>query len=113
MGVLGFKVEWRPDRDNVYLTSGADNLALHAAPRGLESVDRSRLDHFGVLVPTPDDVDRYAEFVRSRGVALAAEPKTHRDGARSFHVTDPDGNDIQVLYHPPISDAARAGAEAR
>ena len=29
--VLGFAVEWEPDPDNVYLTSGRDNLALHRA----------------------------------------------------------------------------------
>ena len=27
--LLGMEVEWRPDADNVYLTSGHDNLALH------------------------------------------------------------------------------------
>ena len=27
--VLKLKVEWHPDPDNVYLTSGTDNLALH------------------------------------------------------------------------------------
>src|SRR6185436_4884133 len=30
--LLGFTVEWEPDEDNVYLTSGTDNLALHRAP---------------------------------------------------------------------------------
>jgi catechol 2,3-dioxygenase-like lactoylglutathione lyase family enzyme len=35
---------------------------------------------------------------------LAAEPKTHRDGARSFYFRDPDGLLIQLIYHPPISD---------
>ncbi len=29
VGLLGMKVEWRPDADNLYLTSGNDNLALH------------------------------------------------------------------------------------
>ena len=27
--LMGMQVEWRPDPDNVYLTSGNDNLALH------------------------------------------------------------------------------------
>ncbi|NIV49254.1 MAG: VOC family protein, partial [Gammaproteobacteria bacterium] len=27
--VLGMRVVWRPDEQNVYLTNGADNLALH------------------------------------------------------------------------------------
>src|SRR6476660_8820567 len=29
--LLGFSVDWEPDADNVYLTSGTDNLALHRA----------------------------------------------------------------------------------
>jgi catechol 2,3-dioxygenase-like lactoylglutathione lyase family enzyme len=101
--VLGFRVEWRPDEKNVYLTSGADNLALHAAEDEMEPSDRSRLDHFGLLVRTPEDVDRFAAFVKAKGVTLRAEPKTHRDGARSFYVDDPDGNSIQIIHHPPIS----------
>src|SRR5436309_15093898 len=28
--VLGMKLEWMPDEDNAYLTSGQDNLALHS-----------------------------------------------------------------------------------
>jgi catechol 2,3-dioxygenase-like lactoylglutathione lyase family enzyme len=27
--LFGMEVEWRPDSDNVYLTTGNDNLALH------------------------------------------------------------------------------------
>src|SRR5215467_12616991 len=32
--VLGFAVEWQPDPDNIYLSSGIDNLALHRAGAG-------------------------------------------------------------------------------
>ena len=31
--LLGMEVEWRPDDDNVYLTNGNDNLALHRAEK--------------------------------------------------------------------------------
>ena len=27
--LLGMRIEWQPDADNLYLTSGNDNLALH------------------------------------------------------------------------------------
>ena len=27
--ILGMAIEWQPDDDNVYLTFGSDNLALH------------------------------------------------------------------------------------
>ena len=100
--LLGFHVEWEPDADNVYLTSGSDNLALHRAKERGGSPDTS-LDHLGVLVRQASDVDAWAGFFEKHGVALSSQPRTHRDGARSFYVDDPDGNRVQVIYHPPIS----------
>jgi len=102
VGLLGYRVEWRPDPDNVYLSRDGDNLALHRAKpqRGA-----CALDHFGILLRRPEDVDAWADHFRSHGVRLLKEPKTHRDGARSFYVQDPEGNTIQLLYHPPISKA--------
>jgi catechol 2,3-dioxygenase-like lactoylglutathione lyase family enzyme len=105
--LLGFVVEWEPDPDNVYLSSGIDNLALHriAPPEttDAEAPGRSPLDHLGVIVRQPDDVDRWAAFLEGRGIALAAKPRTHRDGARSCYFLDPDGNRVQIIFHPPIS----------
>ena len=98
-GILGYRAEWRPDADNLYLTMGGDNLALHReeGPRGA-----SALDHIGILLKKPEDVDAWAAYLKSRGVTLLKEPKTHRDGARSLYVNDPDGNSLQFLYHPPL-----------
>jgi catechol 2,3-dioxygenase-like lactoylglutathione lyase family enzyme len=112
VGVLGFAVEWRPDPDNLYLRLGADNLALHTF-QARDAADHAaftarhgqHLGHLGVVVPRPDDVDAWAERLRARGVTLTADPRTHRDGARSLYCRDPDGNEVQILYHPPISDA--------
>ena len=107
--LLGFEVEWEPDADNVYLSSGHDNLALHrwsgpATSRpGGDPSGASPLDHLGVLVKSADDVDRWAAFLESRGITLDARPRTHRDGARSCYLRDPDGNQVQIIYHPPIS----------
>ena len=100
--LLGFAVEWEPDEDNVYLSSGRDNLALHRTPAA-PAVTGQALDHLGLIVRTPDDVDRWAAFLDDRGVALAARPKTHRDGARSCYFRDPEGNTVQIIHHPPIS----------
>jgi catechol 2,3-dioxygenase-like lactoylglutathione lyase family enzyme len=100
--LLGFAVEWEPDPDNIYLTSGRDNLALHRVTDG-RSLSGQALDHLGVIVADADDVDRWAAFLESRGIAIAARPKTHRDGARSCYVKDPDGNTVQIIHHPPIS----------
>ncbi|MEO8257827.1 MAG: VOC family protein [Acidobacteriota bacterium] len=110
--LLGFAIEWEPDADNVYLTSGIDNLALHRAselPIAVEDdvptlpVSGGALDHLGLIVRTADDVDRWAAFLASRGVVIAAAPRTHRDGARSCYFRDPDGNSVQIIHHPPIS----------
>ena len=100
--VLGFEVEWEPDADNVYLTSGRDNLALHRAADA-RAASGQALDHLGVVVSEAEDVDHWAAFVESRGVTIIAKPKTHRDGARSCYVSDPDGNTVQIIHHPPIS----------
>jgi|TARA_B100000315_G_scaffold248829_1_gene279165 catechol 2,3-dioxygenase-like lactoylglutathione lyase family enzyme len=99
---LGFRVEWEPDPDNVYLTSGTDNLALHRAGPD-RSWEAGRLDHLGLLVREPEDVDRWATYLDAHGVRFKARPRTHRDGARSLYLFDPDGNTIQILHHPPIS----------
>ncbi len=104
--VLGFRVEWEPDADNCYLTSGADNLALHRAPPGAApAAPDGRLDHLGLAVPEAADVDAWAAYLDRRGIALTRRPRTHRDGARSLYLEDPDGNRIQILHHPPISGA--------
>ena len=106
---LGFRVEWSPDPDNVYLTSGGDNLAFHrSATQGADSGrtrTRGRLDHFGLLVREANDVDAWAEYLLGSGVKLDKPPKTHRDGARSCYFSAPDGNQIQVIHHPPIDES--------
>jgi catechol 2,3-dioxygenase-like lactoylglutathione lyase family enzyme len=102
--ILGMKLEWMPDEQNAYLTSGQDNLALHELPAGAEPGSIQAVHHIGFVVRRPEDVDQMAARVRAQGVVLAAEPKTHRDGARSFYFNDPDGLLIQLIYHPPISD---------
>ncbi|MCE2459320.1 MAG: VOC family protein [Pseudomonadales bacterium] len=104
--LFGMAVEWRPDADNVYLTSGTDNLAIHRA--GGEIVESGqRLDHIGFLVDKPDDVDSWYEYLTANGVAIDAPPRTHRDGARSFYCKDPEGTTVQVIHHPPLARQIR------
>src|SRR5262249_40142690 len=90
-----FAGELEPDPDNVYLSSGIDNLALHRSGDGHigppphaaadSRVGPGALDHLGLIVRSADDVDTWAAFLESRGVTLKAKPKTHRDGARSLY----------------------------
>ena len=102
--ILGMKLEWQPDADNYYLTSGNDNLALHRVNDDKTPNGPQRLDHIGFIIRTPNAVDDWhSHFVKS-GVKIVQAPKTHRDGARSFYCADPAGNTVQMIYHPPISD---------
>ncbi len=101
VGLLGMMVEWRPDSDNLYLTSGVDNLALHrvaGSPAGPQ-----RLDHIGFVLGTPEAVDAWFRFLVAHGVPVRAAPRTHRDGARSLYCEDPEGNVVQLIHHPPIA----------
>lgn len=109
--LLGMKVVWEPDSDNVYFSSGSDNLALHQiSPSELASYEPLKgqlLDHIGVILESPEAVDRMYQEVEPRlqqlGGQVVKQPKQHRDGSYSFYFSDPDGNVIQALYEPAIS----------
>ena len=93
--LLGMAVEWRPDADNVYLSGGNDNLALHRVPDAREA---GQLDHIGFFVNDFEKIDRWFEFLKGHGVEMLTEPRTHRDGARSFYCRDPSGVRVQIIY---------------
>ena len=107
--LLGMAVEWEPDPDNVYLTSGQDNLALHRADQTPSG--RQRLDHIGFILARAGDVDTWYQFLKTHNVEMKSAPRTHRDGARSFYCTDPAGTVVQMIYHPPLSAGAVAGGQ--
>jgi catechol 2,3-dioxygenase-like lactoylglutathione lyase family enzyme len=100
--LLGMTIEWRPDDENVYLTSGNDNLALHQAKSALKG--QQRLDHIGFILKTAQDVDAWYGFLNEHGVPMRSQPRTHRDGARSFYCEDPAGVVVQMIYHPPLEN---------
>jgi catechol-2,3-dioxygenase len=104
--LVGMRVEWRPDPDNVYLTSGRDNLALHRDAAADAGAAASALDHIGFVLPAAADVDRWADWFAEHGLTVEQAPKTHRDGARSLYIRDPAGNLVQFIHHPPISEGA-------
>jgi catechol 2,3-dioxygenase-like lactoylglutathione lyase family enzyme len=109
--VLGYRVEWRPSPAELYLTRGEDNRALHARPHAAGSTRDERrdtnLDHIGLLMDKPADVDAWAVHLGSVGIQVDTAPRTHRDGARSFYARDPEGYRLQFLYHPPLSSETK------
>ena len=105
--IFGMQVVWQPDGDNVYLTSGRDNLALHQiTPSELpryETAPGQYLDHLGFIMESPETVDRLFIEAERRRITIVKPPKQHRDGSHSFYLADPDGNTVQVLYEPTVS----------
>jgi catechol 2,3-dioxygenase-like lactoylglutathione lyase family enzyme len=64
--VIGYKVEWRPSAGELYLTRGEDNLALHALAAPRPAVAETKLDHIGLLMSRPEDVDAWAAYLTER-----------------------------------------------
>lgn len=109
--LLGMKVVWEPDPDNVYFSSGSDNFALHQIPQSelvaYQPLQGQLLDHIGVILESPEAVERMYEeiepLLQGLGGQVVKPPKQHRDGSYSFYFSDPDGTVIQALYEPSIS----------
>lgn len=99
--LLGMEIEWQPDPDNIYLTSGNDNFALHRFHGEMPKVQR--LDHIGFILKDMASVDNWYEFLKHHDVPMKTVPKVHRDGAKSFYCLDPAGTLVQMIYHPPIA----------
>lgn len=105
--ILGMDVVWEPDAQNVYLSSGCDNIAIHEVTEHFATgAEEKQLDHFGFIVDSIERVKELeAEFL-SLGVKIVQPFKLHRDGSASFYCTDPDGIVIQMLYEPQLSSQA-------
>ncbi len=105
--LFDMQVVWQPDEENLYLSSGVDNLALHQIPASeVQQYQRGQgqfLDHFGFLMDSPESVDQLYQRVQEQGATILHPPKRHRDGSYSFYLADPDHITIQVLYEPTVS----------
>ena len=100
--IFNMRIDWQPDADNVYLTSGTDNLALHRVPTCERTRASQRLDHIGFLVASAELVDEWFLFLKKNNVHVIKEPETHRDGARSLYCADSENNVIQIIHIPTI-----------
>ncbi|MEE9331122.1 MAG: VOC family protein [Methylophilaceae bacterium] len=99
--VMGMRIEWQPDDDNVYLTNEGDVFALHRVDYTPQA--QQRLDHIGFMLDSIAAVDEwYAYFVRE-GVRITEAPKTHRDGSHGFYCLDAVGHLLELIYHPPVA----------
>ena len=102
--ILGMDVVWEPDSQNVYLSSGCDNLAIHGVSAHFSaSAEEKQLDHIGFLVESIERVKELEQEFMTKGVRIVHPFKAHRDGSASFYCADPDGIVIQMLYEPHLS----------
>ena len=102
--ILGMDVVWEPDPDNVYLSSGCDNLAIHGVAANFAmDAEEKQLDHIGFLVESIQRVKELEREFMTKGVRIVHPFKAHRDGSASFYCADPDGIVIQMLYEPHLS----------
>ena len=102
--ILGMAVAWEPDAQNVYLTSGCDNIAIHqVADSFAAAAEERQLDHLGFIVESIARVQELEQEFRRQGVTIVHPFKIHRDGSASFYCADPDGIIIQMLYEPTLS----------
>lgn len=104
--IMGMKIEWQPDADNVYLTNHGDVFALHRVDYVPQA--QQRLDHIGFVLNALEDVDYWYDYFVKNGVKITEKPKTHRDGARGFYCLDAVGHLLELIYHPPISQLLKA-----
>lgn len=99
---MGMAVDWAPDADNIYLSSGHDNLAIHRGP----AQTPGPLDHLGFLTPDAEAVQdwhaRIEAGAEAWGVEILAAPRLHRDGATSFYFLDPAGHKVQIVHVPSV-----------
>ena len=102
--LFGMEVVWEPDPQNIYLSSGWDNIAIHEVPKEFsQGAAEMQLDHLGFVVESIGRVKELEQEFVSQGVKIVHPFKIHRDGSASFYCADPDGIVIQLLYEPTLS----------
>ena len=110
--ILGFEVAFQYERSIAWLNFGQyqrgvggignafHDIALYRVPRSAPDDRRKRagMNHMALRLRTPDEVDRAAEFLRSKGITVLKGPQTHKeDRDRYLYFEDPDGNMIELV----------------
>ncbi len=112
--VIQLPVAYGPDTPNApdgyaYLTLGDTGIELFNRDGFAQSIGRTLAPAAGspqvVIVLKVDDVAATYTDLLARGATAVAEPKDRPDwGARTAHISDPDGNIIE-LYSPLAADS--------
>jgi catechol 2,3-dioxygenase-like lactoylglutathione lyase family enzyme len=82
------------------LGHGFHDVALYKVPQAAPADRRTRagMNHLALRLATPDEVDRAADDLRTKGVKVLKGPATHKeDRDRYLYFEDPDGNMIELV----------------
>ena len=92
---LGMKLVW-DDIDWCYLEAGSSRDGLALLGPGYKSAG----PHFAFHFCNKSELsDARTQLIDSG--AQVGELYSHRDGTASFYLKDPEGNWLEMLYHPP------------
>ena len=110
--ILGFRVAFQYEGSIVWLNFGQyqdgvagigqafHDVALYrvAEPAPDDRRKRAGMNHMALRLRTPNEVDRAAEYLQSKGVKVLKGPQTHKeDRDRYLYFEDPDGNMIELV----------------
>ncbi len=110
--ILGFKIAFQYGdavawlnfgqyRDGVAgLGQGFHDIALYKVPNPAPEDRRKRagMNHVALRLGKPEEVDRAAEYLQSKGIKVLKGPQTHKeDRDRYLYFEDPDGNMIELV----------------
>lgn len=120
--VLGFETYHATERDWAMVAGFGTSVSLVQSEPGTAAVGshppsgmRTGVHpaHLGLTLPDCAAVDEWHERVRThelaQGLALTP-PKRHRDGSYGFYLNDPEGNALEIIFIPLISQAPAVAA---
>ena len=92
---LGMKLIW-DDPDWCYLEAGPEHDGLALLGPGYKAAG----PHFAFHFTDKGEIEQLHAQLCSTGSQVGSL-HDHRDGTASFYLRDPDGNWLEMLYHPP------------
>ena len=92
---LGMRLVW-DDSDWCYLEAGQGKDGLALLGPGYKAAG----PHFAFHFTDKSEVELLHDQLKKAGVSVGTLHE-HRDGTASFYLKDPEGNWLEMLYHPP------------
>lgn len=98
-GVLGFELVRKMGQSMAtYRVGTKDTLVIVEAETAYDTTSRDyRVDHFGFMVGSAQEVDDMASFLKENEVNIVVGPVNRKNG-RFVFFTDPDGNMIEIFF---------------